>query len=521
MNKRLNAAKYLLIATMIILIVAIFALPSIAVLLKHVCYKPVNDNNVATIQSERYDFKKAETLKDGRRRISNEDYNKYKEYSIWDLEGLQIFAQIVNTENCESSKYYDSFVGRTVYLEDHIDCGDSAVSIGQCYELLLGTYNNKVFKGNFNGQFKTIKNFKSTNFYKNYISNDTHYYYGFFTYACGTISNLRLCDFEVVSEEDSSARVHISRGSIVGFVSAKGDPSAHITQCTIENYTGRAESNNKYFIWAEPSCESSYKMTYCYFKPSEKQSRTNIGGNYSFATHCIVVWNGSGGKYNTSTHCTAKKYGASNEDKDWVGLEHSSKGGDDVGKYWYNGGEKYKDGWLYPRYFITHNEGVGWKDVKFKYENATGPELIKIPNDANETFAPTSQTEKTITIYNQEVKAEPANDCCYQLIAANNDGWKCESVTSYTMKYSHIKRKVVVTMQEKEIMNVEILCGTQLSAQDISHQEIKIGENTLTAPIEYYITNASEIVEALVSPIHEDKDLEIVVELKHYSIVVS
>lgn len=520
---------------------------------------------------------------DWKYRISNDIYNKYNNYIIDDYDAFKVFIGIVNSDNCESSQDYNSFEGKTVYLKGNVKCGKDEISIGKCWggndKIFKGNFNGMGYTiSNF-----VCKNY--TELYDGIFPVDwnQYYFYGLFTYLSGTLENLRICDFDVYGEyaiSPSSSPGDMGNyrytGTLVGYAAS----SATIRNCAIENVRLYIDNSDYYATYKsysyidyvfEPICANGVKdeivTKNCYlnfknisiniqkdtfknvyplansnstidlvidefsilnnvikrFITGVKTIRDSINTKDTTvpvnAQNCIIKVDGFE-FYSKDNHNTSKKYGESDDAKDWLGITNSSEGGDtdDVANYWYNGGEDYKDGWLYPRQFIT--KGVGWKKVEFTLKHATAsPASILIPEDANQTYLPKAGDKSKLTIYNQNIEGEPESDC-YGIVSAD-DGWTCNSVTSYTLKYTQYTRNVVIKMQDKEIKMISVLCGETITAQKSSHKEIKIAGETFTAPSGYYIKNADSIVSTCTSAIHSDKTLNIEVGLKKYNINIS
>ena len=517
-NKEYKNTKRTLITAIAILIVAVFALSTTAVLLKHFCSQPKNNNHVATIQSERYDFRKAEKLEDGRYRISNEDYETYNQYSIYDLDALKIFAQIVNTDNCESSKVYKSFENKTVYLEANIDCGGAEISIGKCYYFVIG-HKNKIFKGSFDGQYHTISNFHSDNYYHaiyHRVGDYTSFmvgYYGFFTYASGTIENLRLSNFKInsVSGTFNSKLSHLIVG--LGY-------SATIQNCAVENVSGSVSSTHSCSGFSSTE-ENTLKS--CYFD----LTGTSISPGFisdSRATGNVVKGVSDGGCSQDYKNTAVKG--------EWVGLSKSSEGGSNDISYWYYGGEDYNDGWLYPRKFIKD-----WKPVRFVATNGkiNGPTDIEIPADGDPVACPATSS---ISIYNRTIGS--ATTLCHY----NGVQWSYQNATfyvnvggvdtfvsGYQYRVTYSPRKINVTINIKK--DGEVLSGKEYKDVDCGHKisvtytgdankarSITINDYTYTPEEKYYISNAEEI-KKITKYHHNTQPIEITVKLKKYDISIS
>ena len=229
-EKNYKKIKQFLKTSLVLICVVLFVLNVGIFVYKNICdyLAPSKLNQKQNVASEiiGYNFENAEYVKSkGKYRISNDDYLAYKEFSITSLKGLLIFANIVSEDNCDSSRYYDSFKDKKVFLEKSIDCEGKEISIGDRRD--NNSSNNCIFKGDFDGRGHTISNFTFGLGVYHLSKGLKNFYCGFFTYFMGTLQNLNLDDFRSSSQWTSA-----TYGGLIGYAD-----NATIINCRVSNFS--------------------------------------------------------------------------------------------------------------------------------------------------------------------------------------------------------------------------------------------------------------------------------------------
>ena len=279
---------------------------------------------------------------------------------------LKNFANNINNGD-------DDYSGKTVILDDDINCGGKNIGIGKWYSGDLGFWNprNRFFKGiEFNGNNHTIYNFN--------LDVDCYYledgyvdakFYGFFSCldSSTTIINLKLSQYSISTNEGLK---YTYLGGLVGY--ARG---CTIKNCVIEDLTldtsysvggiigvGKVQASNVLVQEIKGSCKYFYGFGSC-----------DIPYNYemkSIYTNCVFAKNRLENKLEADK---IYEYYAEGNTKLNVTIENcqtspgepkvsscSTEGGlyNQVGTYWYYGGSMYNSNYPYLRQFIN------WYEVK-------------------------------------------------------------------------------------------------------------------------------------------------------------
>lgn len=419
----------------------------------------------------------------------NSNYDSYSEFHIYDVNGLQAFAGGVYAYNSVNH----SFAGKTVKLMADIPCGGAAVTVG-VNSLYGRVTTSPVFAGTFDGNGKTISNFKlgtthvtvgGYSISGNSVGQTAR---GLFLNVTGTIKNVRLASVNVSEGGVSGGyggHTTCFQAAMVGFLNG-----GTVTNCVVDGFSGsyyasgiigsgyNGNVNNCYVANVSRIGEMGYYgIGPCVDKVFTNNSSTQYNYFSCSISKCVTV--GLTTSLLASTNCHTSPNSVS-------GLGASSSSGSS-GWYYHS---DYNGGYPYLRTFI------GWKTVSFTKGSGVSsfnPSSIQIPGSLNQTF---SSSSNTITIYGQQVLAVRSSSYCNH----STISWTCNSATSYTANFNKPSR--TLTIQTKEgskaattltTKNVSCCSALSVSTTGSSSKYTKcvVSGHTYTAPITHVITSLS------------------------------
>ena len=491
--------------------------------------------------SSGYDLKQAEDKGDGVYDLSKDAYNNNTDFIITDLTGLKAFAGIVNGNKRD-------FDGKRVHLNSDISCGGDYLTIGFTH-YVLGVPSSRYFKGDlFNGNNRTISNFKIRYFLSQTKGTPPfiYKYYGFFTTLSENceIKNLKLKNFSVESDSSSNARV----GGVVGLAAS----GVQINNCIVEDFEGGINlsggicgtTENSDIVPIIENCLVN-NATIDYGLIADYSNY--IGKIAVQLKSCVVNANMAEDALYLNNHPNKSIVSASNcisTSNTTSGLSCSSIGGNTALQsttLYY--ATEYNNGFPYLRQFIT-----GWKHVYFNVDNGTlansSPSMILIPNDALEPAC--TSTSPSIKIFNRDITA--TTSLCHSSAIWSRcsiyEEWGI-SIYMYTCTFSVLTRtiqfptspNVTLTVNNTPKSNTQhfnVACGITINCstttysnqngiyKSVTYNFLDVNNNTQTIKYttegtKFYISNMTlnETTE-----IHADLILDVTIALKSYKITM-
>lgn len=400
MDKTKKIIKVLLILS----ICSIFIISTCGGIFKIVIKNNIHSEFLPSSEATGFDLADAMNHGNGVYELSDDDYGK-ESFVINNLEGLLAFRGIVNSHN-NGDWFRGDFLGKTIYLNSDINCGGRDVTIGYC-----NNGENYVFKGLFNGQNHTISNYKFGTEKRCYYKEGIYGYYGLFTYLTddegGGVKNLRIRDGQCDGAYGDCV------GALVGYGYMLRGSSHWIYKCAVENikFYDRFETINGIIAkinnntcssivgtgggvqWSTiqdcyvdfssieiiPSSGPASKTT-TLVGPAEYCIQRNIFLPYFTSctlSYCVIKTNDTTIELtHADVNATDNVYDGSNTMPD---TRCTSIGNNaDTTCPWYNGGDEFNDGWLYPYHFIV------WEKLQFKIDDETKTKFSDIEIDGTE-----------------------------------------------------------------------------------------------------------------------------------------
>jgi len=424
--------------------------------------------------------------------------DNYDTYTIGNLTALQNFATSVNN----GVTFYDeeNEKCKTVKLTADIDCNNNSISIGGGYltasakQTATGDWepvivsNLKYFAGKFDGNNKTVSNFKmGTEWYYHYKSpatslGDYYYYYRglFITSEEAVIKNTKFCNFEYVF--DSSDEGDTWSGDKAVYVALVCYGSCFIENCIVENV--------RFDETTADNCKA-----HCGAFALKKDSGCGITAGIPDVENCLLisctissdvetfVFGGSpyecvsmvssntcsDGTFYVFTDEEISDYRCYyNKGDKFANLSSISNIGGNSGSIWYYCGDEYKNGWPMLRSFIK------FQTVRFPYST----------NTVNENFTVDGKNANNISVPSDAIAF--TND---QIVSTNVQfGWfdrvisvtfsSCYSFKNWIYKYYDSGQYYLIPTFEivNRIISFKSCVNTSTTALD-GYELIELNKN--------------------------------------------